>query len=198
MRIYRTCAPRTADIEHFLSSPEEIHAIQNLLPTQSMIDEVFSRLPSNNTSRFCPAQFTPVPLYASENDITTFYEYCFHLLLNKKFISGNKPINAVLYYLKLQGRPVIKDISKEKAKGLMAKNSYKKAHQFIAKLHPLPDVVKYKSIRDKNHNYNLAIFSKKSVAEDGVSAKRLIIGFLDKKSVEVFIDNKSYQISPYF
>ncbi len=197
MRVYRTCAPKTANIEHFLDDTDEIQVIQELLPTQSMIDEVFARQPSNSNSRFCPPQFFPIPIYVSESDLTTFYEYCFYLLSQKKFI-GNRPVNAALYFLKKAGSPTEKNICKTPPAGVMSKKSYVKAHSFVRRLNPMPDQIKYRSVRDKKKNINYAIFSKKFIRADGVDPTTIIISFVNETTVEVIAGSDTYQISPNF
>lgn len=199
MRLYRTCAPRTASIEHFLDEPEEIQAIQSIMPSIEMIDEVFSRGPSvDSSSRFCPVNFSPVPLYASEDSKTTFFEYCFHILKNRNFLSGSRPINAVLYSLLLTGKPRIKDISKREPPGVMSKTSYKAAHKFVKGLKSFPDIIKYRSVRDIDGNKNYAIYFKQFITEDGIAPQKIIINPKNKKSVEVTIDNTTYEIGPNF
>lgn len=198
MIIYRTCAPRTSTVDHFLDDLEEIQSMRSLVSSQNMIDEVFSRRPSAQSSRFCPPFFSPSPLYVSEKSTTTFYEYCFHLLNNQKFISSNRPVHATLYLLKMKGRPKIKDLSKKSPTGVMSTKNYKAAHQFIKKLNLVPDAIKYKSVRDKNKNINLAIFYKKYISETSVSPKKITISIISKKTVEVFTDGTSYAITPVF
>lgn len=198
MRLFRTCSPRTAGVDHFLDDHSEIQEIQAILPTIEMIDEIFSRGPSRDDSRFCPAQFSPVPLYASEDRMTTFYEYCFHLLINAKFISTTRPVNAVLYFLEFIGRPKIKDISRKPPRGVMSKKSYKQAHSFLKKLNPLPDAIKYKSVRDKSGKINYSIYFRKYVQEIGVDPKKIIIVPGKKKLVEVTVGRDTYVIKPNF
>lgn len=198
MKLYRTCAPRTASIEHFLDDLDEIQAIQSLLPTTEMVEEVFARGPSIDQSRFCPVNFSPAPLYVSEDSNTTFYEYCFHILKNADLLSGSRPINAVLYFLKLTASKQMVDITKKIPSGVMSKTSYAKAHSFLKSLKPLPDAIKYKSVRDLNRNNNYAIYSKKLIREDGLDPKKIIIKPKDKKTVEVSIDRTTYEIKPNF
>lgn len=198
MRLYRTCAPKLANIEHFLSGPEEIQAIQELVPTQNMIDEVFLRKPSSHSSRFCPPWFEPIPLYASENEVTTFYEYCFHLLSNKRFFFGNKAVSASLYYLDLKGRPKAKDITKKSPPGVMNKSSYARAHMFIKKLRPFPELIKYRSVRDKARSINCALYSRRFIKIAGLDPTQLIISFVNSRTVEITIGTKFLQISPGF
>jgi hypothetical protein len=198
MIIYRTCAPRFATIDHFLDDLEEVQAMQSLVPSQAMIDEVFSRGRTASSSRFCPPLFSPNPLYVSENSMTTFYEYCFHLLNNQKFISSQRPTHATLYLLKLHGKPQIKDLSKNPPAGIMNRNNYAVAHRFIKKLKSAPDVIKYKSARDKNKNINFAVFYKKYVTETGTDPQKITVSIISKKTVEVFTDGISYTITPNF
>jgi hypothetical protein len=198
MKLYRTCAPRTAGIEHFLDDLEEIHALHSILLTQDMIDEVFNRSVSDDSSRFCPPQFYPIPLYASENDETTFYEYCFHLLSNKRFLSEDRPLRASLYFLKLNGTPRKKDITKVAPAGVMNKSSYAKAHEFVTKLKIFPDLIKYRSVRDKMRKNNYAIYYKKYVSEIGIDPKTIIISLKAKDTVEVSLAAYVYIIKPNF
>lgn len=197
MKIFRTCAPKTADIEHFLDTIEEIQAVQSLLSTSGMLDEVFSRKANSNHSRFCPPYFSPIPIYVSENDRTTFYEYCFHLLNNKKLISGNKPIKAALYYLKLIGSPKIKDLSKAAPKGVMSRKSYLAAHKFIRGI-GVPDAIKYRSVRDEDENINYAVYFKKYIDSEGMDPRSIIISFVNSEAVEVTLGTDVYRILPKF
>jgi hypothetical protein len=196
MKLYRTCAPRTAGIEHFLDDLEEIHALHSILPTLDMVEEVFSRTASEDSSRFCPPQFYPIPLYASENDQTTFYEYCFHLLNNRKFISDKRPMKAALYFLQLTGVPRKKDITNTVPTGVMNKSSYAKAHEFIKKLKNFPDLIKYKSVRDKAKKINYAIYFQRYVTEVGIDPKTIIISLKSKDTVEVSLGADIYIIKP--
>ena len=194
MRLYRTCSIiRSTNINHFLDTSEEIAAIETLLPTENMIDKVFDRKVSANYSRFCPPQFLPIPLYVSEDSMTTFYEYCFHLLKNINLISYNKPLNANLYFLKIIGQPKVKDISVGKPPaGVMSKTSYAKSHAFIKKLKPFPDIIKYKSVRDKNQKNNYAIYTKNNVKEDGVLPESILVNIKSDQNIEVYYGGKTY------
>jgi hypothetical protein len=198
MKLYRTCSPRNASVDHFLDDHNEIQAIQMILPSVEMIDEIFSRGPSLDGSRFCPVNFSPVPLYASVDSMTTFYEYCFHLLNNAKFISTTRPVSAVLYFLQLVGKPKVKDISKSPPRGVMSKSSYKNAHSFFRKLNQLPDAIKYKSVRDDGGKINYSIYFRKYIQEIGVDPKKIIIVPGNKKSVEVTVGKDTYMIKPNF
>jgi hypothetical protein len=198
MIVYRTCAPRFATVDHFLDDLEEVQAIQSLISEKTMIDEIFSRGPTTNSSRFCPPLFMPNPLYVSENSMTTFYEYCFHLLNNQKFISNHRPMYATLYLLTITGQPKIKDISKNPPAGVMNKNNYAAAHKFIKNLKSVPHVIQYRSVRDKNKNINFAMFYKKHVSETGTDPKKITVSIISKKSVKIFTDGISYTITPKF
>ncbi|MCO5113401.1 MAG: hypothetical protein M9899_04420 [Bdellovibrionaceae bacterium] len=171
--------------------------MQSLLSASDMLEEVFSRKANANESRFCPPYFSPIPIYVSENDKTTFYEYCFHLLNNKKFIHGNKPVKAALYYLKLTNKPKIKDISKITPKGVMSRKSYSHAHKFIKNM-KVPDIIKYKSVRDNDKNINYAVYFKKYIDSKGMDPHSVIISFVSSKMVEVTIGADVYRISPKF
>lgn len=163
-----------------------------------MLDEIFSRKANGSESRFCPPGFHPIPLYASESDKTTFYEYCFHLLNNKQFINGNKPVKAAFYHLKLIGKPKIKDLSKKGyPKGVMSRKSYAAAHKFIKSI-GVPNVIKYKSVRHEARNSNYAIYFRKFVESEGMDPRTIIISFADAKSVEVTLDREVYLISQKF
>lgn len=197
MKIFRTCAPKTAGIEHFLDSIEEIQAVQSLLSASDMLEEVFSRKANANQSRFCPPYFFPIPIYVSENDKTTFYEYCFHLLNNKKFIPGNKPVKAALYYLELTSGPKIKDLSKAMPKGIMSRKSYSAAHKLIKGI-SVPDAIKYRSVRDEDKNINYAVYFRKYIASKGMDPRSIIISFVNSKTVEVTLGTDVYRISPKF
>lgn len=197
MKVFRTCAPKLADVNHFLDSTEEIQAVSHFISSAGMLDEVFSRKANGSASRFCPPYFFPIPIYVSESDETTFYEYCFHLLNNKKHISGNKAIKAALYHLKLIGRPRIKDLTKTSPKEVMSRKSYSAAHKFVKGI-SVPGAIKYKSVRDEEGKTNYAVYFKKFIESEGVDPHPIIIGFVDSKTVEVTIRKEVYQISPKF
>lgn len=96
------------------------------------------------------------------------------------------------------GQPKVKDISKKVPPGVMSKSSYKKSHAFLKKLDTIPHVIKYKSVRDQNGNFNYAVYFKNIIQEDGIDPKKIIINPKNRKSVEVTVDKATYEITPNF
>lgn len=196
--IYRMCRARKAGVfDHFLDSIDELSFIEELNMTVDMIDEVFARLPSEQTSRFYPKHFDYPALYAAEKQNTTFYEFCYHVLLNQRF-TGDRTVLGSLHLLEFTPT-IVEDITSNPPDNVMHLSEYSYAHKFVRSLNPLPGAIRYTSVREPDGaGVNYAIFDKTCVTYAGEHPGRVLITPQNNGSAEVIVGKDAYLIQPIF
>ena len=148
-------------------------------------------------TRFGPEGFSKRPLYASEKDDTTYYEFSYWKL--KDWESEYRMLTKA-YLLKFDFNPQSKpiDIQKESDKDqILSRSTYKYSHKWIHRLKNIPESITYPSVRDPNPGgINFAIYDGKTVS-NVVLVQEVTMMILNSDTVEVTFDNHTQtSISP--
>jgi hypothetical protein len=167
MILYRTSSPKRRTSLSFLSSLDEQAALLRQLETQTWIDEIFQRalpIPPKYQTRFGPPGFSKNPFYASERRDTTFFEFGYGLLKRSSLIGI--AISAVCYEVRFQGTQKPLDAAQaSNATHILDPHSYNAAHAWIHSLSPLPEAIRYPSVREpKGGGINFAIYERNAVS----------------------------------
>lgn len=166
MILFRTSNYKRRNSLAFLKTHEQQTALLAHLEKQSWVDEIFSRqlpIPAQFTSRFGPPEYSRNVFYSSEKRETTFFEYSYAILKSSS-VTG-LGINAVCFDIKFTGRQKPTDASQAKnLKSILDLNDYRAAHQWLLSLNPMPESVRYPSVREPaGGGINFAIYERSAV-----------------------------------
>ncbi len=178
MILHRTSSPKTRNSLSFLTSAEQQTALLAQLEKQSWINEVFNRplpIPQDYPTRFGPPGFKKNIFYASERRDTTFFEFGYGLLKSHSLLG--RGISAVCFEVRFQGKQKPLDVKITKAtREILDPKSYTGAHRWILEQSPLPESVRYPSVRDPSkQGINLAIFNPSAVASTLAEIESLVL-----------------------
>ncbi len=191
MILYRTSNPKRRNSLAFLTTPGQQTALLAQLEKQSWIDEIFHRtlpIPAQHPTRFGPPGFTKNVFYASDRRKTTFFEFGYGLLKSQSVLG--RGITAVCFAVRFQEKQKSIDVSSAKnGKAILNPKDYHAAHQWLMTLSPIPESVRYPSVREPaGGGINFAIYESGAVVGTRAEIEEVILtpqpdGSLDVESL---------------
>lgn len=193
MTLFRCSVLKKRNSNKFLDTPDEVYAVGEVLDEIDWPDH-FKRtggITSKGVTRFGPEGYDTWPLYASEKDDTTFYEFAYWKLKDWENELGMQT-NASL--IKLDFHPNNKpiDVQGEANKDqILDTKSYVHSHQWIQGLSSIPESVSYPSVRDpQGGGINFAVYEENAVSNFSFYQSVTMI-IIDEFNVEVIFPNKT-------
>jgi hypothetical protein len=186
--LYRTSNSKRRNSLAFLANAGQQTALLAQLEKQSWIDEIFSRalpIPPQYPTRFGPPGFSKNVFYASERRETTFFEYGYHLLKAESIQA--RGIAAICYEIQFQGKrkPIDASFAKNQ-KAILSPKTYAAAHEWISGQSPVPESVRYPSVREPAEGgINFAIYEPSAVIATRAEIEELILTPQSNGSVDV-------------
>ena len=193
MTLFRCSVLKKRNSNKFLDTPDEVYAVGEVLDEVDWPDH-FKRtggITSQGVTRFGPEGYDTWPLYASEKDDTTFYEFAYWKLKDWENELGMQT-NASLIKLEFHpnDKPINVQTENDKDK-ILDISTYVHSHQWIKGLANIPESISYPSVRDPHGGgINFAVYEENAVSNFSFFQSVTMI-ILDEFNVEVIFPNKT-------